>query len=105
MKIVICGSMSAARQIMEIAKFFTQKGHEVVVPKDTDQYASGKLPAESPHESTNHKIEHDLIRRYYSIIKEADVVIVANYNKGNINNHIGGNSFLEAGFAHVLNNF
>jgi len=37
------------------------------------------------------------------LIADADAVIVANCDKGNIKNYIGGNSFLEAGFAHILN--
>jgi nucleoside 2-deoxyribosyltransferase len=103
MKIVICGSMSASNQIVEIEKILKEKGHEVVVPERVNKYASGELRAESDYEATEHKIEKDLIRGYYSSIMSADAVIVANYDKGDIKNYIGGNSFLEAGFAHVLN--
>jgi hypothetical protein len=35
-------------------------------------------------------------------IKAADAVVVTNYDKKGIKNYIGGNSFLEAGFAHVM---
>jgi len=103
MKIVICGSMSASKQMMEMVELLTNKGHEVVAPKNMDKYVSGESSAENSRESTNEKMEHDLIRKYYLSIKDADAVIVANYDKGNIKNYIGGNSFLEAGFAHALN--
>lgn len=33
----------------------------------------------------------------------ADAVLVANYDKNNIANYIGGNTLMEIGFAHVLN--
>lgn len=102
MKILICGSMSASKQIIEIKRFLEAKKHEVIIPKNTEKYASGELSPENSCESTDHKIKYDLIRKYYLLIKEADAVIVANYNKGNIRNYVGGNSFLEAGFAHVL---
>jgi len=103
MKIVICGSMSASKQMIELEKMLKIKGYEVVLPKNADKYASKELQAESSHESIKHKIDHDLIREYYLTIKDADAVIIANYDKGNIKNYIGGNSFMEAGFAHVLN--
>lgn len=102
MKIVICGSMSASKQMVEIERLLKEREHEVVIPKNAERYASGELRAESAHESTENKIEHDLIRGYYQLIKGADAVIVANYDKGDAKDYIGGNSFLEAGFAHVL---
>jgi len=95
--------MSTAKQMVEIRDLLQQKGHQAVIPRNTEQYALGKLSAEDHHESTKNKIEHDLIRDYYLAIKEADAVVVANYDKGDIKNYVGGNSFLEAGFAHVLN--
>jgi hypothetical protein len=103
MKIVICGSMSVSKQMVEMGRIFEKKGHEVVIPKNADEYASGELQAENSHESTKNKINYNLIREYYSTIKNADAVIIANYDKGNIRNYVGGNSFLEAGFAHALN--
>jgi len=42
-------------------------------------------------------------RRYYEIIKECDAILVLNLEKNKIKNYIGGNTFLEMGFAHVLN--
>jgi hypothetical protein len=33
----------------------------------------------------------------------ADAVLVLNINKNGVKNYIGGNTFLEMGFAHVLN--
>lgn len=42
------------------------------------------------------------IRAYWKIIRESDAVLVANFDKKGIKNYIGGNTFLEMGFAHVL---
>jgi hypothetical protein len=102
MKIVICGSMSMCKQMVEIGKTLEEKGHEVFLPKGAEKYASGKTQTKDNHESIEHKIEHDLIKEHYSSIKNADAVVVANYDKKGIKNYIGGNSFLEAGFSHVL---
>ena len=102
MKIVICGSMSSARKMMELGEELTQMGHEIVLPKDTREYAEKILAEESSWESTQNKIEHDLIRGYFEEIKNANAILVANFDKRGIRNYIGGNAFLEMGFAHVL---
>ncbi len=103
MKIVICGSMSASKEMMGMKNALEEVGHFVVVPKNTDKYALGEFTPEDRRESTQNKIDHDLIREYFRLIEENDVVIVANYDKRGVKNYIGGNSFLEAAFAHVLN--
>ena len=55
------------------------------------------------HESTKNKIEHGLIRGYFKEIESADAVLIVNVEKKGIPSYIGGNSFLEMAFAHVLN--
>ena len=103
MKIVVCGSMSVAKQMVEIKEFLEKKGHEIALPRNTERYASGELAPLNNQESASAKIENDLIRKYFSAIKDSDAVLIANYDKGDIKNYVGGNSFLEAGFAHALN--
>jgi nucleoside 2-deoxyribosyltransferase len=103
MKIVICGSMSSAIQMLEAEKELLQNNHEVVLPKHAKEYAEKILAEETAQESTKNKIEHDLIRDYFEKIKNADAILVINVEKKGISNYIGGNSFLEMGFAHILN--
>ena len=103
MKIVICGSMTSSKKMVEIANKLKQNNHEVVLPHNADKYADGTLISESSHESTKNKIKDDLIRDYYRVIGKSDAVLIANFDKNSIENYIGGNAFLELGFAHVLN--
>ncbi len=104
MKIVICGSMKFSKEMLALKeKLSLLKFEDVVVPHNTEKYASNQLADENSYESTKNKIEKDLIRSYYNEIKNADAVLVANYDKNGVINYVGGNSFLEAAFAHVLN--
>ncbi|HUT22672.1 MAG TPA: hypothetical protein VMX18_04775 [Candidatus Bipolaricaulota bacterium] len=96
------GSMSASKQMLDIAEQLNQMGHQTTLPRGAEKYAGGK-PGETSHESIQNKIDHDLIRHYYNEIKKGDAILVVNADKNNIKNYIGGNSFLEMGFAHVLN--
>lgn len=95
--------MSSARQMVDIKKELLQNDHEVILPRNTEQYAEGVLAEETAHESTKNKIEHDLIRDYFEKIKNADAILVVNVDKKGIRNYIGGNAFLEMSFAHILN--
>ncbi len=44
-----------------------------------------------------------MIRKYYEVIKKNDVILVVNIEKNGIKGYIGGNTFLEMGFAFILN--
>jgi predicted RNA-binding protein with PUA domain len=103
MKIVICGSMSSSEKMVNINSQLKELGHEVLLPKHAKEYARGDRKMEDGEESTENKIKNDLIRDYYDEINNGDAVLIVNENKKGIENYIGGNVFLEMGFAHVLN--
>lgn len=103
MKIIICGSITAAKEIIEIQKSLKAAGHKVEIPhgvKHKKFWDRTELPS---GEKAQDKIKNDLIRGYYEKIKLYDVVLVVNVDKRGVKNYIGGNTFLEMGFAHVLN--
>ena len=94
--------MSAAKKVMEVRSKLIAMGHHVIIPKNIEKSADGSLVMEKPHESTQNKIQGDLIRGYYNEIKNADAVLVVNEAKNNIANYIGGNTLIELAFAHIL---
>jgi hypothetical protein len=102
MKIVICGSMTSSREMLEIGNRLREVDHEVVLPDFTEEYAKLSSQGEMHEESAKNKIEHDLIRGYYEEIKKSDAILICNFDKNEVKNYIGGNTFLEMGFAHVL---
>ncbi len=102
MKIVICGSMIFSKEMMEIKDGLEALGHIAILPRNTERYARSQLALETKTKSVKHKIKYDLIREYYREIKASDGILILNYDKGGIDNYVGGNSFLEAGFAHIL---
>lgn len=95
--------MSFSKEMLQLKSDLESLGFlDVVIPHNTERYASNEL-AETSHEAVKEKLDRDLIRSYYQEIASADAVIIANYDKNGIKNYIGGNSFLEAAFAHVFN--
>lgn len=107
MRIAICGSMVFSQDMLDAKKVLEEKGFEVALPDGVEEYISdpsltGKLKDTSSAEDAKRKIERDLIKRHYNEIKESDAILVINKEKKGIEGYVGGNSFLEMGFAHVL---
>jgi hypothetical protein len=115
MKIIICGSISFTPEIKKISDELIVLGHEVDIPMTSRRIIKGEFSLKefeeekekngdvSFREGAARKLKDDVIKRYYKKIKETDVVLVLNMEKKGIKNYIGGNVFLEMGFAHVLN--
>ena len=109
MKIVICASLDFTNQIKEVASQLIGLGHEVEIPKTSEAILNGEISLEQiiimkeKGEISKRMITLDVIRYYFKKIKEGDAILVLNYEKKSIEGYIGGNTFLEMGFAHVLN--
>lgn len=103
MKIAICSSITFCKEVMETKEKLEKLGHEVVLPYNIHLYAIGAEKPETREESTKNKVKNDLIRQYFNEIKKSDAVLAINKDKHGIKNYIGGNTFLEIAFAHVLN--
>jgi hypothetical protein len=109
MKIAICGSLNFTYEIEKLAKDLRKLGHEVEIPISSQKIINGEFTLETIIKEKENgslfkkAIKFNVIREYFNIIKKSNAILVANYDKNNIKNYIGGNTFLEMGFAHVLN--
>lgn len=108
MKIVICASIQFTPQIKEVAELLSSLGHEVTIPDGAERILKNEfsmsefMQKKKQGEGYKSKMKHDVIRYYFKRIQECDVILVLNLTKNKIKNYIGGNTFLEMGFAHVL---
>ena len=109
MEIAICGSLNFTYKIKKLADELKNLGFKVSIPIGSEKILKGEFSLneikkeKEKGDFSKRAIKLDSIRNYYRIIKESDAVLIANFDKNNIKNYIGGNSFLEMGFAHVLN--
>lgn len=110
MKIVICASIDLTPKIQEIKNELERKGHTTEIPLMTKKILAGEVSLEEflAVKSANgdgifrERAGEDLIKRYYNLIKVADAILVVNGDKKGIKNYIGGNTFLEMGFAYTM---
>jgi len=103
MKITISGSVKFAKELVEIYYKLEKMGHQPMMGKDMFAIADGtsKELTCSPEEwcATKRKA----IKWWHDCIKSGDALLVCNFDKNGVKNYIGGNTFLEIGFAYVNN--
>jgi nucleoside 2-deoxyribosyltransferase len=100
-KIVIIGSMSFFDEMKKLKSELEKKSFEVEIPF-FDTKANYKLW--DTGEAIKVKLRNDALKNNFEFVKRNDCVLVFNKNEKNgIKNYVGGNTFLEMGFAYILN--
>lgn len=110
MKVVVCGSVESVAKNLAVVEGLKQLGHEVEIPRTVQMILAGevslaKFTADKEAAGDlkyREMAEEDLIIRYYRLIEKAEAILVINVDKRGIKNYVGGNAFLEVGFAYVL---
>lgn len=97
--------MAFAKEMMNTKLQLEQRGHVVFIPEGTYDYANGHIDKTNigGSEGTKRKIANDLIKKHCQLIDSSDAILVLNHEKKGVRNYIGGNSFLEIGYAHIVN--
>jgi hypothetical protein len=102
MKIGVIGSMQFTEKMLDIRDELIRLGHDAFVT-DLHKALVGKTDEEKEKIKLYQKSNMDAIRVFWKAMQGADAVLVLNYDKNGIKNYIGGNTLMEIGFAHVLN--
>lgn len=102
MRIGIIGSMQYTEQMLAVRDELVGRGHDAFVTDLHDAFI-GKSDEEKEIIKIEQKQNKDAIREFWRIMQGADAVLVLNLDKHGIKNYIGGNTLMEIGFAHVLN--
>ena len=102
MKIGIIGSMQYTEKMIEARDELIKHGHDTFVTNLASPFI-GKTDEEKEVIKLHQKHNLDAIREFWRLMQGADAVLVMNFDKHGIQNYIGGNTLMEIGFAHVLN--
>lgn len=102
MRIGIAGSMQHTEKMVEIRDTLIKIGHDAFVTSLAPPFI-GKSDEEKEKIKLHQKNNMDAIREFWNLMQGADALLVANFDKNEIKNYIGGNTLMEIGFAHVLN--
>lgn len=102
MRIGIIGSMQFTDNMLEVREKLRELGHDAFIT-DLHKTLIGKSSDEIEKIKLHQKYTMDAIRSFWRMMQGADAVLVLNYDKNGIKNYVGGNTLMEIGFAHVLN--
>lgn len=108
MKIGLVHSLDFAEEALEIKCGLEERGHDVSLCYSVSKIKEGELSVQKildlkeSGKFSEYTISKDLIKWNWERLKKDDAILVINLSKKEVVNYIGGNTFLEMGFAHVL---
>ncbi len=94
--------MQYTEKMLEARDELIKQGHAAFVTTLAGPFI-GKTDDEKEKIKLDQKFNMDAIREFCNMMQGADAVLVMNLDKNGIKNYIGGNTLMEIGFAHVLN--
>lgn len=102
MIITVCGSMQFHSEMAEAQKELEARGFRVLVPIELGNKKTNEAYMSRDEDKISTKIEYDFIREHFKKIEKSDAILILNYKKKRIAGYIGGNTFLEMGYAFGL---
>lgn len=102
MKIMICGSMTFAKEMIDTKRKLEDLGHTVFVPSDTESHLEDPSLIDNLEENYKHTIKKDVLRKCFDLITKSDAVLVLNYIKNGIEGYVDTSSLMEIGLAYYL---
>lgn len=94
--------MQHTEKMLEARDTLASLGHDAFMTNLHKDFL-GKTDAEKEKVKIHQKNHLDAIREFWKLMQGSDAVLVLNLDKHGIPNYIGGNTLMEIGFAHVLN--
>lgn len=102
MTITICGSMSFHQQMKEAQARLEKRDFTILLPEELADGSANEALLEKDEDKISAKIEYNFIREHFKKVEMADSILILNYPKKGIDGYIGGNTFLEMGYAFGL---
>ena len=94
--------MQFTEKMIETRDKLRELGHDAYLTSLADPFV-GKTDEEKEVIKIHQKRNMDAIREFWRLMQGGDAVLVLNLDKHGVKNYIGGNTLMEIGFAHVLN--
>lgn len=103
MKVMICGSMTFSREMLEAKKKLEEQGHEAIVSCDVEDHVNDDGLIDDLEADFKHCLETDVMRESMNDIEKADAVLFLNLKKNGVEGYVGTSSMMEMGLAYFLN--
>jgi hypothetical protein len=98
MKIMVCGSMHFAREMLEAKAELERMGHEVLITSDAEDCVDNP----GLNMDIEHCTEKGIDKECFSKVAESDAILVLNHDRNGIRGYVGGATLMEIGIARHL---
>ncbi|MBI4146608.1 hypothetical protein HY489_04705 [Candidatus Woesearchaeota archaeon] len=102
MKIMICGSMTFAKNMIETKQLLEKQGHTVLLPCDAELHAERPTLIDNLDEDAKHLKENDVLRNCFQRVADSEAIIFLNHEKNGMQGYIGTSCLMELGIAYHL---
>ncbi len=99
MKIMICGSMTFANEMIEAQKKLKETGHDAEIPCDTEEHVNDPNFTDDLENDYKHCVKNRIMERCFEKVAENDAILVLNYPKNNIEGYVGTATLMEIALA------
>lgn len=102
MKIMICGSMSFAKEMLELQGTLNSLGYETAIPCDAVLHFENPELIDDLDKNREYLAENNIMKRCFDLVADSDAVIFLNHKKNQVEGYIGTSSLMEMGLAYYL---
>ena len=99
---MVCGSMSFAKEMLELQNQLEGFGHDVSVPCDTELHAGKPGCIDELDKDREHLVANNIMKQCFDTLAESEAVIFLNLSKNGVEGYIGTSSLMEMGLAYYL---
>ncbi|MDO8657469.1 MAG: hypothetical protein Q7K55_01915 [Candidatus Levybacteria bacterium] len=103
MKIMICGSMAFAKDMVKIKNQLAKMGHQANLPHGTEPHLKDKEFVDKLDDNYEYCIKNNIMKKCFDQVAESDAVLVLNLTRNGVDGYIGVSALMEMGVAHHLN--
>lgn len=96
--VCICGSMTFIEEMETVGRSLSDLGYQVTTPSRDERDSDW----DSLSARDQISLKRELVEDYLAHIKGSDVVLLANFAKGEVEGYVGANTLMEASFAKAL---
>ena len=102
MKVMICGSMAFASEMLSTKAKLEKLGHIVWVPEDTDVHIKNQEFVDDLEGNIKYAAETNIMKRCFDLVAKSDAILVLNLKRKGIDGYIGTSALMEIGLAYYL---
>lgn len=102
MKIMICGSMTNAKQMIDLMGRLEEHGHVVFLPPEIQLHLENPKFIDDLDANLKYALKNDIMMKGFNLINKSDGILVLNQRKNNINGYIGASVLMEIAIAYYL---